>query len=76
MTRCTRCGHDDHKPSTDAPPATSQCNHCGPVPCPDCGGVNDHATGQSCPCWVSFEGMPLADIKGLLAGLDLSLEHE
>jgi hypothetical protein len=33
--------------------------------------------GGACPdCWISLEGMPIADIKGLLALGDLSLTHE
>jgi hypothetical protein len=75
VTRCTGCRHDDGKPATEAPPVTSHCNHCGDWPCETCGGTNNLATDVSCPCWVSFDGLPLADIKGLLAGLDLSLEH-
>lgn len=72
MSICTGC----HADLGEGSPPAHQCNHCGPVPCATCGGTNDLATGESCPCWVSFEGLPLADIKGLLAGLDLSLEHE
>lgn len=63
--RCQRCGHDAGLGS----PQPSSCSHCDPVPCADCGGLDD----RICSCWISLEGMPLADIKGLLALGDLSV---
>lgn len=45
------------------------CSYCGD---PTVGDENDMPI--PCPaCWISFEGLPLADIKGLLAEADLSL---
>ncbi|QSR25538.1 hypothetical protein CFH99_07870 [Nocardioides aromaticivorans] len=63
---CQRCGRDA---GSDNPPVSS-CHHCPPVACGDCGEPDD----RTCSCWVSLEGMALADIKGLLARADLSLD--
>lgn len=70
MNACDNCGTDlgDHNPGAH------HCDSCGDWTCETCGGINNLATGQSCPCWVTFDGMPLADIKGHLAALDLSVE--
>lgn len=47
-------------------------------PCTVCGGPTaTDAQGQPVPCpkcWITLEGLPLADIKGLLALGDLSAE--
>lgn len=67
MTVCTGCGHDDRVPATEQPPVASRCRNCGDWPCETCGGINNLATGLSCPCWLSFEGMALADIKAVFA---------
>jgi hypothetical protein len=30
---------------------------------------------EPCGCWISLDGLPLADIKGLMALGGLSVEH-
>lgn len=55
---CLRCGFEH---STDNPQPSSCC-HCLAVPCAICGGPDDRV----CSCWISLDGLPLADIKGLL----------
>jgi hypothetical protein len=47
------------------------CGKCPPWRCDDCGQMDSHA--KPCPCWVSVEGIPLADLKALFAASDLSL---
>ena len=48
------------------------CEDCPPLPCKECGGGNN-AT-QSCSCWKSLEDESLADLKGIFAGMGLSVE--
>ncbi len=63
---CQGCGTD----LGDNPPST-RCGDCPPWTCLDCGDT-DSMTAP-CGCWVTFDGLPLADIKGHLAALDLSV---
>lgn len=63
---CQGCGTD----LRDNPPST-HCGHCPPWACPTCGSTDSMA--EPCACWITFDGMPLADIKGHLAALDLSV---
>lgn len=53
------CGKD-HVPG-------SPCAYCGkPTP----------LNGNPCPdCWITFDGLPMADIKGLLAAAGLATHH-
>lgn len=45
-------------------------------PCPDCGHLFDQHATQPCACPViDLAGMPLADVKGLLAAGGLSIHH-
>lgn len=58
---------------SECPPSTPDV-----TPCPMCmedgkHDPNTHST-NTCPAWVSLDSMPLADIKGLLASEDLSLD--
>ena len=52
-------------------PQPSMCGHCPPRLCDQCGEMESIAA--PCSCWVSLAGMPLADVKGLLALGDLSV---
>lgn len=61
--RCLTCGH----PAGAGYPQPIACGHCPPTTCEVCGGINHLATDRSCSCWVSLEGMRLADVKALLA---------
>ena len=74
---CLNCGSNA---GVDSPPSPAHCGACGDWACDDCGGVNNLATGVSCPCWLPLEGMALADIKALFAddcdGLGLSIDVE
>ncbi len=74
MTVCTGCGHDDRVPAAHQPPTTAHCGNCPPSTCEYCGGVNTWSTGDLCGCWTSLAGLPLADIKGLLAEVGLSVD--
>lgn len=46
-------------------PVPDHCGECPPWTCDACG--QPCSMADPCACWVSLEGMPLADIKGLLA---------
>jgi hypothetical protein len=67
--KCAGCG----APSSEDTPIPSRCHLCPPDICDDCGKVNHPGTERMCDCWVSLEGMPLADLKALFALGDLSL---
>lgn len=43
------------------------CGHDDRVPATEQPPVASRCTGLSCPCWLSFEGMALADIKAVFA---------
>ncbi len=68
MTACLNCG----APSGDATLTPTHCGDCPPWRCEDCGQMDSMVA--PCPCWISLDGMPLADIKGLLALGDLSVD--
>lgn len=71
---CLGCGATAIGPQgdpTDVAPA-QHCGNCPPWICDDCHGPC--STGAMCPCWISLEGLPLADVKGLLALGGLSVE--
>lgn len=63
MNACEGCG----TPSAPEDPTPAHCPSCPPEPCDECGGVNVWSTGEMCACWVSLEGMSLADIKAVFA---------
>lgn len=64
-------------PSHDATEHPCGIRHLAGDPCQFCGDplkADAHGGVQPCPkCWTSLAGLPLADIKGLLALGDLSV---
>jgi hypothetical protein len=73
---CSGCGATQagvsDPPSTPAEIEPSEhCGDCPPWTCEDCGETCSAAA--LCSCWVKLDGLPLADIKGLLALADLSV---
>jgi hypothetical protein len=65
---CKGCGRTKDGPTgdpTDLFPA-EHCDQCPPWRCADCGEMDSFAA--RCRCWVSLEGMALADIKAIFAG--------
>jgi hypothetical protein len=68
VNACTNCG----TPSSPDNPTPSHCGECPPWICDGCDVLTSMA--DPCACWISFEGMALADIKGLLALGDLSVD--
>jgi hypothetical protein len=44
---------------------SQNCGDCPPWRCEDCGEMS--SATDLCSCWISLEGMPLADIKALFA---------
>ena len=67
---CQGCG----TPGSPGMPQTIHCGHCPPWTCNHCGRIASLAS--PCGCWVTFDGLPLADIKGHLAVAGLSVETE
>ena len=67
-TACRGCGTqvDGDVPTPD------HCGECPPWTCDACG--ESCSMAAPCPCWISLEGMALADIKGLLALGDMGVE--
>lgn len=65
MNACSRCGTD----AGSGVPRPNSCGSCFPVTCSDCGESDD----RYCSCWISLDGMALADIKAVFAGSDLSI---
>lgn len=67
LLACKGCGAT--KPGPDGTPTdmfpAEHCGQCPPWTCDDCGEM-DSAT-EHCSCWISLEGMSLADQKALLA---------
>lgn len=64
---CTGCGATKTEP--DGTPndlfPSAHCGDCPPWTCVTCG---EPCSAQAlCPCWISFDGMTLADIKAVLA---------
>ena len=68
--RTSAGGQCDYAEASEGSPRPNTCPECPPVLCPDCGGEDD----LRCACWISLEGLPLAEIKGLLALGGLSVE--
>lgn len=71
--RCLGCGRMEAGvlgDPTDIAPST-HCGKCPPWICEWCG-VETSMTNP-CSCWISLEGMPLADIKAIFAEADLSV---
>jgi hypothetical protein len=67
---CRNCGAVKHSLSDD-PTDLSPSLHCGECPpwrCEDCGEMCS-ATAL-CSCWITLDGLPLADIKALFANDD------
>jgi hypothetical protein len=64
---CSNCRatirEPDGNPWDVAP--SEHCGDCPPWKCEDCGEMS--TATDLCSCWVSLEGMPLADIKALFA---------
>lgn len=67
LNPCKGCGADV---GAGNPPAPTHCGECPPWTCSTCGQAD--SMSAPCGCWVVFDGMPLADIKGHLAAIDLS----
>lgn len=68
MNNCLNCGHD----AGDDNPQPRHCGECPPWTCEVCGQLCSAA--ELCSCWIPLEGMVLADLKAVFAGVDLSLE--
>lgn len=70
---CEGCGKTAPGP-LDVPVA-SRCGDCPPWHCDRCDRMVDINTQFNCDsCVIRFAGRPLADIKGLLAEADLSVD--
>ncbi|GEB17196.1 hypothetical protein NSI01_55110 [Pimelobacter simplex] len=67
LNPCRRCGHDV---GPGCPPRPNSCGHCPPVQCSECREPDDRV----CSCWISLDGLGLADIKGLFASAELSID--
>jgi len=70
---CYGCGATAVGPQgdpTDIAPS-SHCGKCPPWVCEDCG--ESSSSAEPCRCWTSLDGLPFADIKGLLALGNLSI---
>lgn len=70
---CRGCGRTKPAPTgdpTDLFPS-EHCGDCPPWTCETCG--NACSAAALCPCWTALDGLPLADIKALLAAADLSV---
>lgn len=52
-------------------PVPDHCGSCPPWTCDECG--QPCSMADPCACWISLEGMALADIKALFAAIDLGL---
>lgn len=64
---CKGCGATKAGPTgdpTDIYPS-EHCGECPPRQCEDCGQMSSAAS--LCSCWLSFDGMTLADIKAVFA---------
>lgn len=64
---CTNCRRTMREPNgtpNDLFPS-EHCGDCPPWRCEGCGEMSD--AENLCSCWISLEGMPLADIKALFA---------
>lgn len=64
------CIHTRERVEHDLPRITGRCVFCDPLPCPDCGQPDN----APCACYIDLATLPLADIKGLLALGDLSVD--
>lgn len=65
---CPTCGTEWTIPANadvDASPPSVQCQACPPQPCRWCGKPSSFE--KECACWISLDGMPLADIKAIFA---------
>ncbi len=65
---CLGCGHD----AGPDVPTPEHCGHCPPWKCDQCGDIC--SMQHPCACWISLEGMSLADLKAVFARADLGLE--
>ena len=75
---CKGCGAT--QVSVSDPPATpaemspsEHCGNCPPWECEWCGEMCS-APPNLCSCWTKIDGLPLADIKALMAQADLSVD--
>lgn len=64
---CRGCGRTKPEPTGDPSHVSpsSHCSDCPPWQCETCGQTCSMA--DPCSCWISLDGMPLADIKALFA---------
>ena len=64
---CKGCGAT--KPAPDGIPTdlfpSEHCGDCPPWTCETCG--QECSATALCPCWVSLDGMTIADIKAIFA---------
>lgn len=49
----------------------AHCANCPPWICDGCGLLDSMAA--PCACWLPFEGVPMADIKAMFAGVGLGV---
>lgn len=75
---CLGCGRTAPEPQgdpTDLAPS-QHCGECPPWRCESCGEMC--SATDLCSCWTSLDGLPLADIKALMALGDMSVggRHE
>lgn len=80
MTNCKNCGAErgcgkpdcDGSESPSCKTAPEHCDQCPPWICDDC-----HETCSSkalCSCWTQVADINFADLKGIFAASDMSLE--
>ncbi|WP_202033170.1 hypothetical protein [Nocardioides sp. WS12] len=65
---CKNCGRD----AGPDVPTPDHCSSCPPWTCDGCGQTTSMA--DPCSCWIPLDGLPVADIKALLALGDLSVD--
>ena len=69
---CKGCGHVSTDSPQDSPPNPEHCGNCPPWICDDC-----HETCSAedlCSCWTPIESVNFADLKGIFAASDMSLD--
>jgi hypothetical protein len=65
---CTGCGATKPGPTGDPSDLfpSAHCGGCPPWTCDTCGEMCSAVA--LCLCWISVDGMPLADVKAIFAG--------
>jgi hypothetical protein len=62
---CQNCGYSKEIEPDSQPANPGYCGNCPPWKCDQCGEACSRA--DLCACWITFDGMALADIKALFA---------